>query len=209
MNEIINAIGNSEYDFIGPLTFSTIMLIGILIGFWNGFRTTVYFLVLNIFCITSIILIFNFGAELSKKIISGGLSYETQDASKSILELAKAGNKGVSNVVSLLGSLVSVIGLNLLFFLPLYLVFRKTLKTTMFENKIAKISNLKHRLGGAAIGLIIAFPVAVLAAALATSFGSEGSGFVSFISNVSEIVVAGQAINIPESIYDLARILKN
>ena len=184
----MDMITNPTMDWLPWVVLGSVLLIGALIGFWNGWRTATYFLAWNIVFLVAGVLLFD---AFYEKLIDFG---------KGKLPVKKPGEdgadipamlEGVKDVLKpILGTVVLVVILlvtNFLAFL-IYWFVRKPLKRRIKDNKQAQLSNLSVRFVGAGVGVVTAFPIAVFATTASTIVSPDDE-----FNNVADFMTSGMS----------------
>ncbi|MCK5807055.1 MAG: hypothetical protein KAG91_01515, partial [Mycoplasmataceae bacterium] len=172
MQDALSYIGNGDYWWISVITFSVIVLISGLMGFWNGWKTATYFLVWNVIAV----IVGVFSAEPIFDKIVDSVNYDLPDG---------APITSISSVGPYVGPLImlSIISVaNFLAFIVYWFV-RKPLKRSIKKNKRNGISNGYARFIGMGVGVVAGLPSAVIMTDYASVTTTENS-FTKFNNSI-------------------------
>ena len=184
----MDMITNPTMDWLPWVVLGSVLLIGALIGFWNGWRTATYFLAWNIVFLVAGVLLFD--AFYEKLIDFGKGKLPVYDKAKGGADIATMLDSVKDVLKPILGTVVLVVILlvtNFLAFL-IYWFVRKPLKRRIKDNKQAQLSNLSVRFVGAGVGVVTAFPIAVFATTASTIVSPDDE-----FNNVADFMTSGMS----------------
>lgn len=167
---------NSADNWYIPIgVFSFIVIIGAILGFLNGWKTSTYFFSWNIVALIPTVLLMD-----KIKSILFEIEFVKKFFKKEIIE--QYGSFFILIFVLILVNILAFI---------FYWFFRSKLKRSMKINKINKQSNYFVRWTGMGVGVITALPIAIFATQIA-SLTSEDGIFLKFNGYFSKTLTLGK-----------------
>lgn len=182
--------------YLPIITFILVLVLGIVIGVWNGWKTSLFFLGWHI----SIMLIVLFAGNVIILQNLDGIINLFQ-IPQEVGDVIKDNSNAFIDICLLIILVLALLIIDFFAFW-IYLIFRKKLKRSIKETRELGGSNKISRSIGGTIGFVSAFPMAIAATGLATTLNTN----VKVSSAFSEIVKYG-TFNKVENIYDDTRSL--
>ena len=190
----MDMITNPSMAWLPPVILASIVAIAALIGFWNGWKTAVYFLGWNVVGFAAVLITMATGYSALVNFVPDDLDM----GGISIKDLLVDNQDTIKPLGIMILTIVVLLVTNFIAFL-LYWIFRGKLKRSIKKAKADGTSNFNSRFFGATIGVITALPIALSATMLSTVV-SPTNKFTNFTSDVYGGLTAGQAKDSDENI---------
>ncbi|WKX02703.1 hypothetical protein [Candidatus Mycoplasma mahonii] len=185
-------ITDNQFDWLPPIILVVLLLIGGLVGWFLGWKSSLYFLIWNILGLVTGVLIVYYLYDIF--INKTNFEIIIINIKKILTE-----NKFITkSIIGAIITLVSLIVFNLFAFI-FYWVFRSTLKRSLKDAKKAKKSILLTRTLGSTIGVISTIPASLFATTLSTTMSGLNK-FTHSTSKMVDFITIGQFKNLDENI---------
>lgn len=186
--------------WLAPLAFAIIILLGLMIGYWNGWKTAIYFFIWStVALIISIIVFVSAYDELADQTPNINIG------DVNLKDLVIANKENIKPLMGVIYSLSIVLVANLVALILYWTIFplRRFLKRSIKENKKMGNSNSGTRFIGSGIGTITAIPIAALSAGSLVVLSNEKTSFTEINSKLVNGISFGQYTDSDSSVEEI------
>ena len=179
-------------SYFGPLMFFVVILIALLLGYLNGWKTVLYFLVINIVGLVSILTTLILTRDTIIERIASWLG-------DGFGQLLLNGKDQLKTIFAIVFIVLGLIILNFISMIIYLIFFRRRLKKTIKKNRKAGIKSILPRTIGAGLAIVVALPIAASVSAVKPS--NNPKGFTKFNNTLFKGITGGYVEEASVDIY--------